>query len=155
MNRALILRARLLRRCVAAVGLGILGLALAGCEPRIHTDGMIPDPIKLASIKPGRQNETQVRELLGTPSTRSMFGDTTWYYISKRTKTIAFFDPETLEQRVVAISFDRSGVVNGIRQYSMNDAIDVSPESRTTPTKGKTLTIWDQMLGNLNRYTPH
>jgi outer membrane protein assembly factor BamE (lipoprotein component of BamABCDE complex) len=153
--RASIHRARLLLRCAAVVGLGVLGLGFAGCEPTIHTDGMIPDPIKLASIQPGHQNEAAVRNLLGTPSATSLFGDTTWYYISKRTKTLAFFDPETLEQRVVAISFDRTGVVNGIRQYSMNDAVDVSPDSRTTPTKGKTLTIWDQMLGNLNRYTPH
>jgi outer membrane protein assembly factor BamE (lipoprotein component of BamABCDE complex) len=142
-------------RAVFAWGAAALALLLAGCEATIHTDGMVRDPIKLASIQPGQQKEDDVQKLLGTPSSVSLFGDKTWYYISKRTSTLAFFSPDIMEQKVVAVSFDQSGTVNGVRQYTLADADDISPEGRTTPTKGKTLTIWDQILGNLNRYSPH
>jgi len=131
----------------------VLGAAMLwGCAPTIHTDGQIPDAVKLATIEPGVQTEDEVKKLIGTPSTESVFGEKTWYYISKRTSQFAFFSPDVQEQKVVAISFDQDGKVSGIRQYGLSDAKEVSPVARTTPTKGKHLTILDQMLGNLNRY---
>ncbi|MGB8275976.1 MAG: outer membrane protein assembly factor BamE [Alphaproteobacteria bacterium] len=141
-------------RVLTCAGVALSALTLAGCEPMIHTDGIIPDPIKLASIQPGQQSEDDVRKLIGSPASVSMFGEETWYYISKRTRTVAFFEPDILDQKVVEISFDQAGLVNGMRQYTVTDANDISPVGRTTPTKGKVLTIWDQMLGNLNRYAP-
>jgi outer membrane protein assembly factor BamE (lipoprotein component of BamABCDE complex) len=146
---------RLARRGGAAglVGAWLLAGALGACSPMVHTDGQIPDPVKLASIEPGAQTREEVVKLLGTPSAVAVLDDRTWYYISKRTSTLAFFEPDVLEQRVVVISFDDSGVVRGIQQYGLNDANDVSPVDRETPTKGRQLTVWDQMIGNLNRYS--
>lgn len=134
------------------LGIALGAAVLAGCAPMIHTDGQIPDAEKLATIAPGVQSEDEVKKLIGTPSSESVFGVKTWYYITKRTSQVAFFAPSVEEQKVVAISFDQDGKVNGIQEYGMNDAKDVSPVGRTTPTKGKHLTILDQMLGNLNRY---
>ena len=142
---------------------GALGFALAflvagglaACSPMIHTDGQVPDPVKIASIEPGVYTRDQVAELLGTPSTVSTFDGNVWYYITKRTSTTAFLEPEVLEQRVVVISFDESGLVRNVSQRGLESANEVLPVARATPTKGKTLTVWDQMIGNLNRgYKP-
>jgi outer membrane protein assembly factor BamE (lipoprotein component of BamABCDE complex) len=127
--------------------------ALASCAPMVHTDGQIPDPVKLASIQLGVQTQEEVAEMLGTPSSVGTFDPNTWYYISKRTSTTAFLEPDVLEQRVVVINFDESGVVRGMRLYGLNDATEISPVGRSTPTKGKELTVLDQMIGNLNRYS--
>jgi outer membrane protein assembly factor BamE (lipoprotein component of BamABCDE complex) len=135
-----------------ALGVALGAAILCGCSPMIHTDGQIPDQVKLATIEPGVQTEDDVKKLIGTPSTETVYGEKTWYYITKRTSQIAFFTPTVEEQKVVAISFDQNGKVNGIHQYGLDEAKDVSPVARTTPTKGKHLTILDQMLGNLNRY---
>jgi outer membrane protein assembly factor BamE (lipoprotein component of BamABCDE complex) len=136
---------------------GLLGAAavaalLAGCSPMVHTDGQIPDETKLATIQPGVQTADEVRKLIGTPSTEAVYGQKTWYYITKRTSQIAFFTPSIEDEKVIEISFDDSGKVSEIRQYGMDDAKNVSPVARETPTKGKHLTVLDQMLGNLNRY---
>ena len=133
---------------IAALTLG----CLTACESTIHTDGQIPDAEKLATIQPGVQTKTQVEKLIGTPSTRSTFGPSTWYYITKRTSQFAFFDPETQDQKVIEISFDDSGKVSGIKQYNLADAQNVTPSSRITPSKGKHLTFLDQMIGNMNKY---
>lgn len=134
-------------------GLAALGaVLLCGCATTIHTDGQIPDAEKLASIQPGVQSEEQVKKLIGSPSSESIFGPKTYYYISKRTSQFAFLDPSVEEQKVIEISFDDGGKVDSIRQYGLNDAKEVSPVAQTTPTKGKHLTILDQMLGNLNKY---
>lgn len=132
---------------------GALAAALLGaCSPIIHTDGQIPDAVKLATIEPGVQGEDEVKKLIGAPSTESVWGQKTWYYITKRTSRYAFFSPDTEEQKVIAISFDQSGKVDSVHQYGLNDAKDVSPTGRVTPSKGKQLTILDQLLGNLNKY---
>ena len=133
---------------IAAIGL----CGLTACESTIHTDGQIPDADKLATIQPGVQTKSQVEKLIGSPSTQSTFGATTWYYISKRTSQFAFFDPDTQEQKVIEISFDDKGTVSDIKQYSLADAQNVTPSTHTTPTKGKHLTFLDQMIGNMNKY---
>ncbi len=136
------------RAGLAALG----GMALCACSTTIHTDGQIPDTQKLAMIQPGVQNEAEVKKLIGTPSCESVFGPKTYYYISKRTSQFAFFDPTIEEEKVIEISFDDGGKVDAIHQYGLNEAKEVEPVARTTPTKGKHLTILDQMLGNLNKY---
>lgn len=154
MARATRGRGRLAARggAVSLIGAWVLAGALGACSPMIHTDGQVPDPVKLASIEPGVQTRDEVRKLLGTPSTVSIVDENTWYYITKRTSTLAFLEPEVVDQRVVVISFDDTGVVRGIQQFGLEDAAEVSPAGGATPTKGRQLTIWDQMLGNLNRF---
>lgn len=137
------------------LGTGLAAAAvlwLGACEPMIHTDGQVLDENKVAVIQPGVQTEADVEELLGTPSSTSVFGNKTWLYISKRTSRIAFLEPDVLAQNITEITFDESGVVASIRQYDLNQAKEVAPIARTTPTEGKKLTFLDQMIGNLNRY---
>jgi outer membrane protein assembly factor BamE (lipoprotein component of BamABCDE complex) len=130
------------------------GLFLGACSSMVHTDGVVLDDTKVGSIQPGVQSEDDIKRLIGTPSSQSIYGEKTWYYITRRTSRVAFFDPSVQEQKVIAITFDDSGKVSGVRQYGLNDSQDVSPVARTTPTKGKHLTFLDQMMGNLNRYGP-
>lgn len=136
------------RGLLAAVGTAVL----CACSTTIHTDGQIPDAEKLARIQPGVQNEAEVKKLIGTPSSESIFGPKTYYYISKRTSQFAFFDPDVEEEKIIEIGFDDGGKVDSVRQYGLNDTKEVAPVGRTTPTKGKHLTFLDQMLGNLNKY---
>jgi len=131
---------------------GATVLLLGACEPIIHTDGQVVDEQKLAAIQPGVQTQSDVEDLLGTPSSASVFGEKTWLYMSKRTSRIAFFEPSILEQNITEIRFDDTGLVASVRQYGLGQAKEVAPVARTTPTEGKKLTFLDQMLGNLNRY---
>ncbi len=145
-------RAGLRAGSTGVLAVGLVAGALAACAPMVHTDGQIPDPVKLASIEPGVQTQEEVVRMLGSPSSVATFDQNTWYYISKRTSTTAFLKPDVLEQRVVVINFDDSGVVRGMRLYGLDDANDITPVGRSTPTKGKELTVLDQMIGNLTRY---
>lgn len=130
----------------------VAALLVGACQPIIHTDGQVIDEQKVAAVQPGVQTESDIEELLGTPSSTSVYGAKTWLYISKRTSRFAFFDPDVLEQNVTEIRFTDAGVVSEVRQYGLGEAQDVAPVARVTPTEGKTLTILDQMIGNLNRY---
>jgi outer membrane protein assembly factor BamE (lipoprotein component of BamABCDE complex) len=138
---------------LAAVGLAVVMTATA-CTPRIDQRGNRPDEEQVVLINPGVDDKNRVAELIGTPSTISTFDDRTWYYISKRTETTAFFDPELVDQEVLAISFDEGGIVENMRVYGPEDGRTIAYVDRTTPTEGNELTFIQQLLGNLGRFNP-
>ena len=128
-------------------------VALAACAPRIDQRGNLLDPDAVLAVKPGEQTKEQVAQLLGTPSTVATFNDKTWYYISKRTSTTAFFQPDITDQQVVVTKFNDSNVVEKVQLLGMDDAYEIEPVARTTPTYGQRLTILQQLFGNIGRFT--
>ncbi|MBC6439478.1 MAG: outer membrane protein assembly factor BamE [Rhodospirillales bacterium] len=136
----------------------LLGVALAGtlatsaCEPRVSNHGYVPDPDTLARIEPGVHNRLEVAQFLGTPSTTTLFGAETWLYITELREEYAFFEPEIVDQNVVAIAFDDSGIVQEIANFSLENGLVVDPVSRTTPTYGKQLGLLEQLFGNIGRF---
>lgn len=141
------------RMLLTAAGLAV-ALAAAACAPRIDQRGNKPDEDQVVQINPGVDDKNRVAELIGTPSAISTFDDRTWYYISKRTEATAFFDPEVVDQEVLAISFDDGGIVENMRIYGQEDGRAIAYVDRTTPTEGNELTLIQQLLGNLGRFNP-
>lgn len=131
-----------------------LAVLLAACAPRIDQRGNKPDEDQVVQINPGVDDKNRVAELIGTPSTISTFDDRTWYYISKRTETIGFLDPDVTDQQVLAITFSEEGVVDSMRIYGQEDGRTVAYVDRITPTEGKDLTVIQQLFGNLGRFNP-
>lgn len=127
-------------------------LAAAGCSARIDSRGNQPDPDRLGEIAPGEHNRDDVADILGSPSSVAMFGDETWYYISKRTETLAFLAPEVTERQVVVIRFDRQGIVNDIGYLGLDDEREIEFVERETPTAGNEISLIDQLLGNIGRF---
>ncbi|WP_374312989.1 outer membrane protein assembly factor BamE [Dongia sp.] len=136
---------------VGALGLGIL---LGGCQSKILQHGNVPDEDQVVQIQPGQDDKNRVEQLLGSPSTTGTFGDDVWYYVSKRTSQTAFFEPDIIDQGVLAISFDNQGIVQDMKVYDQTDGRLVAMVDRVTPTHGNELTIIQQMLGNLGRFSP-
>lgn len=130
-----------------------LAVLLSACAPNIVTRGNLPAPELLTQIQPGLQSRNQVADMLGSPSSVATFGEEIWYYISSQTETIAFYEPEITDQQVVAITFDDAGKVKKIRTYGLEDAQEIEPVARITPTGGREITILEQLVGNLGRFT--
>lgn len=133
---------------------GAFALAVTACTPRIDQRGNKPDEDQVVLINPGVDDKNRVAELIGTPSTISTFDDRTWYYVSKRTETTAFFDPDVVDQEILAISFDEQGIVDNMRVYGPENGRTIAYVDRTTPTEGNELTLMQQLLGNLGRFNP-
>jgi outer membrane protein assembly factor BamE (lipoprotein component of BamABCDE complex) len=128
-------------------------VALTGCSPTVDQRGNLPDPVKLAEIQPGVTTKDGIAQLLGTPSTVSTFNDKTWYYISRRTEQVAFWDPTVLDQEVVVVAFDDSGVVRDVGRRTLADGEAIEPSARETPAPGHELTFIEQLIGNVGRFS--
>jgi outer membrane protein assembly factor BamE (lipoprotein component of BamABCDE complex) len=136
----------------------VLLLALGGCGWLSERIG--PDPIprgnrvdaeRLSQITPGVQTRSDVEALLGSPSARGTFDEDNWYYISAQTRTAPGRYLTVEDRRVVAISFNRQGVVSGIRELTETDGRDVRMVSRETPVPGNERSLMQALFGNVGR----
>ncbi len=140
-----------------AVTLILVGL-LGGCDwindrigPAPVERGNRVDPEKLAQISPGVQTRADVEALLGSPTARGTFDEDNWYYISSRTRIAPGRFLEVEDRRVVAISFNRQGVVSGIRELGQADGRNVQMVSRETPVPGTERTLLQALFGSIGR----
>jgi outer membrane protein assembly factor BamE (lipoprotein component of BamABCDE complex) len=139
-------------RLALSVASVIVATLAAGCSPTIDTRGNLPDPDQVLKVQPGVDTKNEVAQLLGSPSTTGTFNNDKWYYISTRTRSIAFLEPDIEDQQVLVVSFDKTGVVNDMKIIGLEDAKQITPSDRVTPTLGRHITILQQLLGNLGRF---
>jgi outer membrane protein assembly factor BamE (lipoprotein component of BamABCDE complex) len=58
-----------------------------------------------------------------------------------------------IDRRVVAIEFDQNDIVTAMNEYGLEDGRVIDLQTRTTPTHGRKLTILQQLLGNIGRFS--
>lgn len=127
-------------------------VALSACTATIDTRGYVPDEDLISEILPGVDNLESVQRTLGFPTSTATFDGSTWYYISRRTENFLFFDESLIDQSVVQIHFDPSGIVTGVDTLGVDDAREISVVARETPTGGRKLGFFEQLFGNMGRF---
>jgi outer membrane protein assembly factor BamE (lipoprotein component of BamABCDE complex) len=117
----------------------VLGAPLGGCFTETYQKGYIIPEGALEQIPIGASQE-QVLIVLGTPSTVATVSGEVFYYISQRAeRSVAFMPQQMVDQRVVAVYFDRSRRVERLANYGMREGKVFDYVSRTTPTGGNEL----------------
>jgi outer membrane protein assembly factor BamE (lipoprotein component of BamABCDE complex) len=124
-------------RTVAAVAL--VCAALTGCTGEQFQKGYILPPNALEQIPIGASQD-QVLIVMGTPSTVATLNGEVFYYISQRSeRKVAFMNQQVVDQRVIAIYFDKNRQVQRLANYGLQDGKIFDFISRTTPTSGQEL----------------
>lgn len=120
-------------------------LPLGGCFTSTYTHGHVITADMLNQVQVGSSRE-QVELVLGSPSTTSSVAGDAYYYISQKTSTTAFMAPDIVEQRVVAVYFDKDGYVQDMGNYSLEDGKIVDIVTRKTRTGGADYGFLTQIL---------
>ncbi len=128
-------------------------IAASACAPIVGRHGFQPVDVKPEDIVAGTDTKTTVLARLGTPSTTSTFEkDNIWYYISQQSEKYTFNPGQVASRSVTAITFSEAdGTVTEVRQLGLDDGQEVAMNDRETPTRGRELTILEQLLGNVGR----
>lgn len=135
------------------VGAVLAPLALAGCDSIIDQRGFAATPGSIEKLEIGAQSREDVIRLIGSPSSVATFNPNVWYYISQKQEYYAFFKPAILAQNVMQLQFNETGRLQTIKSYDLKDAKDIDMVSRITPTAGKQLTVLEQIMGNVGRFS--
>jgi len=123
----------------ALTAAALLAVTVAGCAGEQFQKGYILPQGALEQIPIGASQD-QVLIVMGTPSTVATLEGEVFYYISQRSeRKVAFMNQKVIDQRVIAIYFDKNRHVRRLANYGMQDGKIFDTISRTTPTSGQEL----------------
>jgi outer membrane protein assembly factor BamE (lipoprotein component of BamABCDE complex) len=126
-------------------------LGMAGCGSFTETfqRGYVMQEGALEQIPMGASQE-QVLIVLGTPSTVATVNGEVFYYISQKSQRAAAFLPqEVVDQRVVAVYFDKGRRVRRLANYGLKDGKVFDFVSNSTPTGGQEVSYLRGILKNI------
>lgn len=139
---------------VVAAGLLIPAVAasLSACTPITSYSGFQAIESDPKDVKIGTDTKSTVRGRLGSPSATGTFDPNTWFYMNQQKSRVAFKQPEVISRNITAITFNKdSELVESVNSYTLKDGKVVAFNGRETPTRGRELTILEQILGNVGR----
>lgn len=138
------------RAAYAAIAASLL--ASAGCSPITSYSGFQAIDSNPKDVKVGTDTKSTVRGKLGSPSATSTFDPNVWFYMNQVKQRVAFQRPKVVARNVTAITFAKdSEAVVSVNNYTLKDGKVIAFNGRETPTRGRELTILEQMLGNVGR----
>ena len=96
---------------------------------------------------PVGSSREQVLLALGSPSTTAIFDNEVFYYISqKRVRQFAFMQPSLVDQRILAVYFNKDNRVDRIANYGLQNGELFDFVTRTTPTGGRDASFLGSIL---------
>ena len=115
----------------------VLSAALGGCFSETYHKGYVIPEGALEQIPIGASQD-QVLIVMGTPSTVATLNGEVFYYISQRSeRKVAFMNQQVVDQRVIAVYFDKNRQVQRLANYGLQDGKIFDFISRTTATSGQ------------------
>ena len=134
---------------VFAIALSLVGAT--ACSPTNSFQGFQVVDQAPSDVKVGTDTRETVLARLGTPTATSTFDKNTWYYISQVSNKTGFYRPRILKRDIVAIVFDKdSQQVTALNTYTLKDGRVIAFNGRETPTRGREMTVLEQLLGSIS-----
>ena len=143
----------MIRRVAAPLCLLFASAAIvSGCAPTSIYQGFQAVDAKPADVKVAEDTKSTVLTRLGSPTSVSTFDPNVWFYISQVTEYQSFYKPHTIRRDVVAITFDKGDEkVAKIDNLTLKDGRVIAYNNRETPTRGRQLTVLEQLIGTLGQ----
>ena len=127
-------------------------LSLGACAPITSYSGFQAIDANPKDVVVGTDTKSTVRGKLGSPSTTSTFDPNVWFYVSQIKARVAFRKPQVIDRQVTAITFNKeTEAVEHVDQLGLKDGKVIAFNGRETPTRGREMTILEQLLGNVGR----
>ena len=140
------------RKAALAAAAVVALTSLGGCMPMTNYSGFQAIEVNPVDLKVGEDTKSTVLGKLGSPSATSTFDPNVWFYMSQITDRVAFYQPRVAKRDIYAVTFDKgTEQVVSVNAYTLRDGKVFAFNSRETPTRGRELSILEQLLGNVGR----
>ncbi|MFN0025088.1 MAG: outer membrane protein assembly factor BamE [Parvularculaceae bacterium] len=134
------------------IALLVVLAGLSGCVSYRSAHGYVLERGETElTAKSGVDTKESVLAKYGEPSMIGTFDRNRWYYLYSLDAARAFFRPRITARTVIEFRFAEDGKVTDVNEINLADSVDVKMASRETPTRGKELGFWEQLLGNVGQ----
>lgn len=123
--------------------------AVAACSPMYRNHGYVPSDQELELLTVGKDTRESVAKSVGRPSASGLLNDEGWYFVQSKWKSVGMFSPKEEVRQVVAISFDKNGIVSNIERFGLEKGRVVPISRRVTSDNIKGKGFIAQMFGNI------
>jgi len=144
----------MIRRSTSAVlvAAALAAGGLSACSPITSYSGFQAIDSDPKDVKIGTDTKSTVRAKLGSPSVTSTFDPNVWFYVNQIKQRIAFQRPKVVARNITAIAFNKeTEMVEVVNVYTLKDGKVIAYNDRETPTRGREMTILEQLLGSVGR----
>ena len=141
------------RAATAALAATLLAATgLTACAPITSYSGFQAIDSDPKDVQVGTDTKSTVRAKLGSPSVTSTFDPNVWFYVNQVKQRVAFRKPKVTARNVTAIAFNKdSELVDAVNTYTLKDGKVIAFNNRETPTRGREMTILEQLLGSVGQ----
>lgn len=128
------------------------GAGLSACTPITSYSGFQAIDSDPKDVAVGADTKSTVRAKLGSPSATSTFDPNVWFYMNQVKQRIAFRKPKVSARNVTAVTFNKdTEMVEAVNVYTLKDGKVIAYNGRETPTRGREITVLEQLLGSVGR----
>ena len=139
-----------LKAATGFAGLAALAVFASACAPTMTHHGYLAfDGQPSKEIKVG-DSQAAVLDKFGAPSQTSVYDPQEWYYIDQTSMRMTYKQPHVTARSVTVVDFDpTTSNVAKIQVLSLADGRALTPNPNKTPTRGRSLTALEQVLGTV------
>jgi outer membrane protein assembly factor BamE (lipoprotein component of BamABCDE complex) len=124
--------------------------ALSACAPVIGRQGFQVQDVSPRDLKIGTDTKSSVMEKLGSPSAVAAFDQNTWFYVSQATERYTYHKARVTARDVTVMAFDKDNdKLVKLDTLGLKDGRHIAYNTRETPTRGRALTVLEQLLGSV------
>ncbi|WP_432449722.1 outer membrane protein assembly factor BamE [Aliiroseovarius marinus] len=135
-------------RSVAAL---LLVASVTACTATYRNHGYMPLPEDVALIQVGKDTRESVDAAIGKPGTAGLLAESGYYYVRSRFEHYLYNAPKEIDREVLAITFTKSGTVENIERFGLEDGQVVVLERRVTDSNVKGVSFLRQLFGSFGR----
>lgn len=99
----------------------------------------------------GVDTRDSVFETLGTPTTYGVLQNDQAYYVRSRFERFGARAPKEVERQVLALAFDKDGVLSALGQYSLTDGQVVVLNTDVTESGIESLGVFRRIVSSIGR----
>jgi outer membrane protein assembly factor BamE (lipoprotein component of BamABCDE complex) len=136
------------------LSIAMLMMTLASCSPDVENRGYVTKFSDFSKIKVGKTTKGEALQVLGSPTTKSLYGDDKWIYLGSEVSKETFFEPEVKSYKAYEITFNDKGIVKDMKTKTKSDMREFAISGDRTATSGNEVTLLQQLLGNLGKFNP-
>ena len=127
-------------------------LALS-CAPITKVSGYVPMEMELEQLRVGFSTKKEVLKKLGEPLNFQGDSSGTLIFVQQKVETVAFLRPRVSERVVIKLSFNRNDILSNVEKSSSVNNEPFKIEEQLVVSKGRKLSFWQQMFGNIGNFS--